>query len=64
MLLGELIEFGSLPDIFVAPSDPRTQRFVTATWFADALDGPNCWAREKVGRRAPAGRDVVIEGLA
>lgn len=29
MLLGELIEFGPIPQIFVAPSDTRTQHFVT-----------------------------------
>ncbi len=29
MLLGEMIEFGPTPEIFVAPSDPRTQNFVT-----------------------------------
>jgi phosphate transport system ATP-binding protein len=29
MLLGEMVEFGAAPKIFVAPDDPRTQRFVT-----------------------------------
>ena len=29
MFLGELIEFGPIPQIFVAPQDQRTQRFVT-----------------------------------
>jgi phosphate transport system ATP-binding protein len=29
MLLGELIEFGPTPEIFVAPSDPRTVHFVS-----------------------------------
>ena len=29
MLLGELIEFGPTPEIFVAPSDRRTEHFVT-----------------------------------
>ncbi len=29
MLLGDLVEFGTAHDMFVAPNDPRTQRFVT-----------------------------------
>jgi phosphate transport system ATP-binding protein len=29
MLLGELLEFGAADRLFVAPSDPRTRRFVT-----------------------------------
>ncbi len=29
MLLGELVEFGPVARVFLAPSDPRTQRFVT-----------------------------------
>ncbi len=29
MLLGELVEFGAASRIFIAPGDPRTQRFVT-----------------------------------
>jgi phosphate transport system ATP-binding protein len=29
MLLGELIEFGFAAKIFLAPVDPRMQRFVT-----------------------------------
>ena len=29
MLLGELIEFGPTPEIFVTPADPRTQHFIT-----------------------------------
>jgi phosphate transport system ATP-binding protein len=29
MYLGELIEFGTMKKVFTAPSDPRTQRFVT-----------------------------------
>ncbi len=29
MLLGDLVEFGAAHDMFVAPNDPRTQRFVT-----------------------------------
>lgn len=29
MLLGELLEFGSMKQIFTAPRDPRTQRFIT-----------------------------------
>jgi phosphate transport system ATP-binding protein len=29
MFLGELIEFGSVNKMFMAPSDPRTQRFIT-----------------------------------
>lgn len=29
MLMGELVEFGSIPQIFVAPKDSRTLRFVT-----------------------------------
>jgi len=29
MLLGELVEFGPIPEIFLAPTDSRTQHFVT-----------------------------------
>ncbi len=29
MLLGELVEFGAADQVFGAPSDPRTQRFIT-----------------------------------
>jgi ABC-type phosphate transport system ATPase subunit len=29
MFLGELVEFGTVRDIFMMPRDPRTQRFVT-----------------------------------
>jgi phosphate transport system ATP-binding protein len=29
MLLGELVEFGTVSDIFLTPHDPRTQRFMT-----------------------------------
>jgi len=27
--LGELVEFGGMEQVFIAPRDPRTQRFVT-----------------------------------
>jgi phosphate transport system ATP-binding protein len=29
MFLGELVEFGTVEQVFVNPSDPRTHRFVT-----------------------------------